>query len=46
VLKKKLQLVIVITKITFGNILYGTIEELKLILTDKKSIWAAKEVPV
>lgn len=45
VLKKKMQLLVVMTKITFGNILYGTIEELKLVLTDKKSIWAAKEVP-
>src|SRR3989339_2170756 len=46
VLKKKLQLVAVVTRITFGNILYGTIEELKLILTDKKSIWSAKEIPL
>lgn len=44
IIRKKMQLVVVKTKITFGNILYGTIEELRLVLTKKNSIWSAKEV--
>ncbi|MFH0925577.1 MAG: PilZ domain-containing protein [bacterium] len=42
---KKLQLTIMNTKITFGKILYGTIEVLKLILTQKESIFLAQEFP-
>lgn len=45
ILKKKLQLVIMKTTIAFDNILYGTIEELKLMLTPKESIWSAKPIP-
>lgn len=45
ILKKKLQLVIMKTTITFDNILYGVIEELKLMLTPKESIWSAKVFP-
>lgn len=44
ILRKKLQLVIVKTNVTFGKILYGTIEELKLVLTQKESIHHAKEI--
>lgn len=45
ILKKKLQLVIMKTTIAFDNIIYGVIEELKLMLTPKESIWSAKPVP-
>ncbi|MBU0571679.1 MAG: hypothetical protein KJ995_06830 [Candidatus Omnitrophica bacterium] len=42
---KKLQLAIAETKISFGDILYGTIEDLKLVLTPKQSILATKTLP-
>ena len=42
--KSKLKLVLVTTNISFGNFAYGTIEDLKFILTPKDSIWKAKEV--
>jgi len=45
ILKKKLQLVIAETKISFSDIQFGMIKELKLILTQKESIWEAKELP-
>lgn len=45
IIKKKMQLVRMRTMITFGNILFGTIEELKLVLTKKEAIWSAKEFP-
>ncbi len=44
VLKKKLQVVIVNVRITFGDILMGEVERLKLVLTPKDSIWGAKEL--
>lgn len=45
ILKKKLQLVAMRTTISFDNILYGVIEELKLMLTPKESIWSARPFP-
>lgn len=45
VIKKRLQLVIMKTTITFGNIHFGIIEELKLVLTPKDSIWSARPFP-
>lgn len=42
---KKLQLVIAETKISFANVLYGTIRDLKLMLTPKQSILTAKTLP-
>ena len=45
ILKKKLQVVIVNVKITFGEIFMGEVEKLKLVLTPKDSIWKAKEIP-
>ncbi len=45
ILKKKMQVVIVNVRITFGEIFMGEVEKLKLILTPKDSIWGAKELP-
>lgn len=45
ILKKKLQVIIVNVKITFGDIFMGEVEKLKLVLTPKDSIWEAKELP-
>lgn len=45
IIKKKLQLVIMKTTITFDNIHFGIIEELKLVLTPKDSIWSARPFP-
>ena len=42
--KTKMKFVLATARIGFGNILYGTIEDLKFIITPKESIWAAKEV--
>ena len=44
ILKKRLQVVIVNVKITFGDIFMGEVERLKLVLTPKDSIWEAKEL--
>jgi len=45
IIKKKLQLIVMKTTITFDNIHFGVIEELKLVLTPKDSIWSAKPFP-
>lgn len=45
ILRKKLHVIIVNVKITFGEIFMGEVEKLKLALTAKDSIWAAKELP-
>lgn len=45
ILKKKMQVIIVNVRITFGEIFMGEVERLKLILTAKNSIWGAKELP-
>lgn len=45
IVKKKLQLVVVRTTITFGKILFGTIELLKLILTEKSTLQLIREIP-
>lgn len=45
VIKKKLNLVSVGTRIFFDNILYGKVDELKLFLTPKESVWSAKQLP-
>lgn len=45
VIKKRLQLVVMKTTISFDNVLYGVIEELKLVLTSKGSIWSARPFP-
>lgn len=45
ILKKKMQVIIVNVRITFGEIFMGEVEKLKLILTPKDSIWGAKELP-
>lgn len=46
IIKKKLHVVIVNVKITFGEIFMGEVEKLKLVLTPKESIWGAKELPI
>lgn len=43
ILKRKMQLIVAETKITFNILLYGTIRELKLILTNKETIWTAQQ---
>lgn len=45
IIKKRLQLIIMKTTISFDNILYGVIEELRLVLTPKGSIWSARPLP-
>ncbi|MDP3042319.1 MAG: PilZ domain-containing protein [Candidatus Omnitrophota bacterium] len=45
IIKKKLQLVIVNTKIFFSKAIVCEIDRLKLILISKESIWKAKELP-
>lgn len=45
IIKKKLQVVIMRTTISFDDILYGVIEELTLALTPKGSIWSARPFP-
>ncbi len=45
IIKKRLQLIIMKTTISFDNVLYGVIEELKLVLTPKGSIWSARPFP-
>jgi len=45
IIKKKMQLILTETKISFHNLLYGTIKQLKLVLTPKNSIWTAKRLP-
>ncbi len=45
IIKKRFQLVIMKTVITFDNIHFGIIEELKLVLTPKNSIWSARPFP-
>ncbi|MBI1976919.1 MAG: response regulator [Candidatus Omnitrophica bacterium] len=45
ILKKKMQLVVMETKVSFGRVMFGIIQELKLVLTPKESIWSAKEIP-
>lgn len=45
ILKKRMQLVVMETKVSFGPVMFGIINELKLILTPKESIWSAKEIP-
>ena len=45
ILKKKMQLVVMETKVSFGTIMFGTINELKLVLTPKESIRSTKEIP-
>lgn len=43
--KKKLQLALVNTKIFFGQVEFGLIEELVFVLTNKESIWSAIDTP-
>lgn len=45
IIKKRLQLVVMKTTISFDNVFYGVIEELKLVLTSKGSIWSARPFP-
>lgn len=45
ILKKKMGIILMETNITFGKIIYGTIEELTMFLARKGLIWAAKEIP-
>lgn len=44
VLKKKMGLLVCETNISFSNVHYGTIGNLKIFLVPKESIWTAKEV--
>ena len=46
VLKKKMKIVILRTRISFGKILFGTIELLKFIITDRESIKSVKDIPL
>lgn len=43
--RRKLQLFVMRTRITLGTIQFGVIEELKLVLTDRKSIFLARDFP-
>lgn len=43
--KTKLKFVLTVTNIVFGEVLYGTIEALRFMITPKDSIWRAKEIP-
>lgn len=43
--RKKMQLVVTTSKISFCDVQYGIIEELKLILTPKSSMHSAVEIP-
>ncbi len=45
ILKKKMQLVVMETQVSFGKVMFGIINELKLILTPKESILQAQEIP-
>lgn len=45
IIKKKLSLAVVNTDITFGDIRYGTVDELKLLITPRESIFQAKNFP-
>lgn len=45
IVKKKMQLVWVATKISFGKIPYGIIEELKFVLIPGKALSSAAEIP-
>ncbi len=45
ILKKKMQMIIVNVRITFGEIFMGEVERLKLFLAPKDSIWRTKELP-
>lgn len=45
IVKRKLQLIVTSVKLSFDGIPYGVVDELKLFLTPKESIWEAKELP-
>ncbi len=45
IVKKKMQLVWITTKISFGKIPYGIIEELKFVLIPEKALNSAAEIP-
>ena len=45
VMRQKLHLVVMEVKISFGEMIMGTVNDLKLILTEKDSIFSAKDLP-
>lgn len=45
ILKKKMQLVLTKTCISFGDVQFGVIDDLKLVLTPSASIFTATEIP-
>lgn len=45
IIRKKMHVYIVNVHVSFGDILMGKVEGLKLLLTPRNSIWSAKELP-